>query len=138
MKSVFKVVLLFFAGGLLYWCIEMLFRGRSHWTMMVVGGICFLICGGLNEFFLFQMPLLLQGIWCSILITLIEFASGCILNLWLHLNIWDYSNLPLNLFGQICLPFSLLWILVGIFAVVLDDYLRYWFFHEEKPKYKVL
>ena len=51
---------------------------------------------------------------------------------------WDYSSMPMNLLGQICLPFSLLWILVGIIAVVVDDYLRYWLFGEEKPHYKLI
>lgn len=138
MKSFIKRFLLFLIGGFIYYAMEMAFRGRSHWTMIIVGGICFLICGELNEHLSFQMSLLFQGILCSIGITVVEFVSGCILNLWMKLNIWDYSNLPLNLFGQICLPFSLLWIFVGIFAVIVDDYLRYWFFKEEKPHYKII
>lgn len=138
MKSFINGLFLFFAGGFIYYAMEMLFRGRSHWTMIIVGGICFLICGGINEWFTFSMPLLLQGVICSLLITSVEFLSGCILNIWLKMNVWDYSNTPFNLLGQICLPFSLLWVLVGIIAVILDDYLRYWFFGEEKPHYKIL
>ena len=49
--------------------------------------------------------------------------------------VWDYSGMPLNYKGQICLPFSILWIFVSIAAVVLDDWLRYWLFGEERPHY---
>jgi len=45
----------------------------------------------------------------SIFITAVEFICGCIVNLWLHMNIWDYRFLPDDLLGQICLPFSGVW-----------------------------
>lgn len=138
MKLFIKYLILFLAGGIIYYGIEMIGRGRSHWTMIIVGGICFLICGGLNEVLTFEMSLLFQGIICSVFITAVEFVSGCILNLHFELGIWDYSRMPMNLLGQICLPFSLLWILIGIIAVVVDDYLRYWLFREEKPHYKLI
>ena len=60
---------------------------------------------------------------------------GLQLNVWLGLGVWDYSGMPLNYKGQICLPFSILWIFVSIAAVVLDDWLRYWLFGEEHPHY---
>lgn len=138
MKSVFKMFALFCMGGALYFMLEMLFRGRSHWTMAVVGGICFLICGGLNEWFTFDMPLWLQGVACAVMVTIVEFGAGSVLNLWLKLDIWDYSNMPFNLLGQICLPFTVLWFFIGMLAVIADDYLRYWLFAEEKPEYRVL
>lgn len=138
LKSFIKAVILFLAGGMIYYGMEMAFRGRSHWAMVIVGGICFLLCGALNEILTFEMSLLLQGGICAVMITAVEFMAGCILNLWLCLEIWDYSSMPMNLLGQICLPFSLLWILVGIIAVVVDDYLRYWLFGEEKPHYKLI
>lgn len=138
MKSVFKWVFLFCTGGVLYWCMEMMARGRSHWTMVIVGGICFFLCGVLNEIFTFSMPLLLQGVLGAVLITVVEFISGCIINLCYCMEVWDYSNFPLNVLGQICLPFSILWIFVAILAVIIDDYLRYWLFDEEKPHYKIL
>ena len=56
-------------------------------------------------------------------------------HVWLGLGVWDYSGMLLNYKGQICLPFSILWIFVSIAAVVLDDWLRYWLFGEERPHY---
>lgn len=138
MKSFIKMFALFIIGGLIYFVLEMLFRGRSHWTMVVVGGVCFLICGAINEIFDYDMSLLKQGTICAALVTGVELVAGIIINLWMGLNVWDYSNMPLNLFGQICLPFSLLWVGIGIVAVIVDDYLRYWLFGEEKPQYKLI
>ena len=54
------------------------------------------------------------------------------------MNVWNYSALPLNIMGQICLPFSLLWLLLSGVIIVVDDYIRYKFFNEKKPKYKFL
>lgn len=73
---------------------------------------------------------------CTIGITLIEFISGCVINIWLNLGVWDYSNQALNILWQVCLLYSGFWYLLSIVAIVLDDYLRYWFFNEEKLHYK--
>lgn len=135
MRSIFKHSLLFLVGGSLYLLIEVAFRGHTHWTMLVVGGVSFVLCGLVNEIFSWEMLIELQMLICMLIITAVEFVSGCILNLWIGLNVWDYSNLPLNLIGQICLPFSAAWYFLSLVAIVLDDYLRYWLFHEEKPRY---
>lgn len=134
-RSAQKMVILLLIGGLIYYGIEVAWRGYSHWTMALVGGICFVVIGGINEFFPWTMPLALQGVIGACFITAMELVSGLILNVWLGLGIWDYSAIPLNFMGQICLPFGLLWILLSVVAVVLDDWLRYWFFGEERPHY---
>lgn len=135
MKALVKGIALGGAGGTLYILIELLFRGKTHWTMWLVGGICFLLCGAVNEYFPWEMPVAEQMVICSAAITAVEFLSGVILNLWLGLGIWDYGGLPFNLLGQVCLPFSCAWLILGGAAILLDDYLRYWFFGEEKPRY---
>ena len=73
----------------------------------------------------------------SIIITILEFITGCIVNLWLGWNIWDYSNLPYNLLGQISLFSSIGWIGLSLVGIVLDDYIRYIYFDEERPRYKL-
>ena len=133
--KVLKYLLLLDTGGLIYYALEILFRGNSHPTMIFVGGTCFILCGLLNNIFSWEMPIWLQMFWSAVIITLVELASGYILNLILGLNIWDYSDMPFNFAGQICLPFSILWFFLSVVAIVLDDYLRYWFFGEEKPRY---
>lgn len=131
----FLHLFLFIVGGLIYFCIETLWRGYSHWTMIGVGGVCFVLCGLLNEVLKWDTVIWKQMFICSIIITAVEFTSGLILNVWLGLGIWDYSNIPLNILGQICLPFTLLWYVLSAPAIILDDYLRYWIFGEEKPHY---
>lgn len=135
-NSVCKTAILFVFGGLVYFGLEVLFRGHSHWTMFVLGGFLFLILGELNEGLLeWDTPLIWQGVLGSAIVTGAELVTGMILNIWLGLGVWDYSGMPFNYKGQICLPFSILWIFVSIAAVVLDDWLRYWLFGEEHPHY---
>ena len=122
-------------GGLLYVLVELAFRGRSHWTMFLVGGLCFWLIGLINEVLPWEMQLWKQCIIGAVIVTAIEFLAGCFINLWLGWDVWDYSNMPFNVLGQICLPFSLLWILLSAVAIVLDDHLRYWIYGEEKPHY---
>ena len=135
MKRYHKEIILWLIGGLLYMGIELMWRGYSHWTMFVLGGICFVLLGRINEVIPWNMPLWLQGLIGTAIITGLEFITGCIVNLWLGWNVWDYSNVPFNVLGQICLPYILLWIPISLAGIVSDDYLRHWIFKEEKPHY---
>lgn len=135
LNNMAKSMFLFFVGGLLYYLIEVVWRGYSHWTMYCLGGLCFVCIGLINEVIPWEMPLWRQGIIGALMITVLEFAVGCIVNIVLGWNVWDYSDVPFNICGQICLPFTLLWFAVSLAAVVLDDYIRYWAFHEERPHY---
>ena len=135
-RTILKHAVLALIGGCVYFLIELFWRGHSHWTMAVMGGVCFILIGDINEFIPWNMPLILQGGIGSVVITAMELFCGVVLNLWLKLDIWDYSTMPFNFLGQICLPFSLLWVALSILAVILDDWLRYWLFKEERPTYK--
>lgn len=130
-----KILVLFLIGGLLYYLIEIAYRGFSHWSMFIVGGICFLLIGYINIFFEWETPIWMQMGISALIITAMEFLSGCILNLWLDWNIWNYSNLPFNLFGQICLPYVVIWFFLSVVGIVLDDMIRWLLFGEQKPKY---
>lgn len=134
-----KYLFLFLFGAIVYYLIEVLWRGYSYFSMAILGGACFVIIGLLNEHIFFDnIGLLYQMILSSGIVTLLELISGIILNVWLKLDIWDYSNLPFNFMGQICLPFSLAWVLLSLIAIIVDDYLRYKFFDEPFPKYHIL
>ena len=137
MKLLLKNTILCFIGGAIYYLIEIAWRGYSHWTMCLLGGFCFLCIGLINEFFTWEIKIWKQAIYGTALITVLEFFSGCIINIWLGWNVWDYSNVPFNVLGQICLPYIILWFPLTIVGIVLDDYLRYWLFNEEKPHYKI-
>ena len=137
-NNLIKLLVLFLIGGFSYYGIEILWRGYSHISMFALGGICFVIIGNINEYFSWEMPLLKQGIIGSLIVTMLAPPTGCIVNLWLNLNVWDYSGLSFNFMGQICLWFSLIWVALSIVAVIVDDWLRYWLFGEEKPHYKIM
>lgn len=134
MKTFFKYLVLFLIGGALYYSLEKLFRGYSFLAMAVCGGLCFIICGAVNEKAR-CMPLVLQMLISACEITAIEFAVGLILNIWLGLNMWDYSNMPGNILGQICPQFMAIWFLISAVGIFLDDLIRWVLFGEEKPHY---
>lgn len=136
-KLLLKYAFLFLIGGLIYMGIELLWRQRTHWTMGIVGGICFVEIGLINEIISWSLPLIGQALIGASLVTINEFIAGVIINIWLGWNVWDYSQLPFNILGQVCLPFFFLWILVSVIAIILDDYLRYRFFDEEWPTYYI-
>lgn len=133
--SILKFLILFIFGGAVYFLIEILWRGYSHWTMFLLGGLCFVIVGAINNCIPWEMKFEKQMTIGAIIITALEFIVGVIVNLILKWNIWDYSMLPFNILGQISLPFSLIWFLLSGIIIIVDDYLRYKLFKEEKPKY---
>ena len=136
--SILKFLILFVFGGVIYFLIEILWRGYSHWTMFLLGGLCFVIVGAINNFIPWKMKFEKQMAIGAIIITILEFIVGVVVNLILKWNIWDYSMLPFNMLGQICLPFSLIWFLLSGVIIIVDDYLRYKLFKEDNPKYSFL
>lgn len=133
-----KYLLLFFLGGFLYGAIEILSRGYSHISMFLAGGLCFLGIGAINEILPENTALTSQMLISAVIVTVIEFVTGMIVNVWMGLSVWDYSNQPYNVYGQICLLFSLLWFFLSLPAILLDDYLRFKIFKQKKHKYKIL
>lgn len=130
-----KYTFLFLTGGFTYGFVENISRGFSHISMFIAGGICFILIGLLNEVLPWDLSLLSQMVMASLIITIVEFISGIIVNRWLHLNIWDYSNIPFNYMGQVCLLFTIIWFFLSYPCILLDDYLRYYMLGEEKPHY---
>ena len=135
--KLFKWGVLALAGGIIYGAIEMLARGYTHWTMVILGGICFVAVGLLNEVLPWETPFTLQMLCGGVIITVLELVTGVIVNLKLGWEIWDYSGEWGNFLGQICPLYSLFWILLSAAAIVIDDYLRYKFFGEDKPRYRL-
>lgn len=132
-----KLLMLFCYGGCLYTIVELLFRGNSHWTMFILGGLCFLLVGGIDEVF-GNMTLIAQMGISAVIITVLEFICGCIVNLWLDMDVWNYTSLPFNILGQVCLIFTVAWFFLSLVGIVTDDFLRWKLFEEEKPKYRII
>lgn len=132
-----KTLFLFYFGGATYCTIEVFVREWSHWSMFLLGGLVFVVVGSMNQIWGWETGLIKQ-IAAGVAVTLAgEFVTGCIVNLWLGWNIWDYSDFPGNILGQICPQFALLWIPLVLIAIVVDDVIRWKFYGEEKPRYYI-
>ncbi|MBQ8207902.1 MAG: hypothetical protein IJZ89_04115 [Clostridia bacterium] len=122
-ESTLEIGLIFLTGAVLYYSIEVLWRGYSHAAMAVLGGLCFLGLYLMGRFFP-SMPLLIYCILGGLIISTLELGTGELLNNLLGLDIWDYSDMPLNFRGQICLLFSFFWCLISLPANFLSKIMR--------------
>ena len=111
-----KNTVLFAVGGGIYTALEFLWRGRSHWTMFVLSGGCFLAIGQLGRKFP-KLSLPVRAVLGSLICTAGELLTGLVFNR--DFRIWDYRDLPGNFRGQICLPFTLLWVPLSALAAVV-------------------
>ena len=132
-KRLFYWLTLFLCGGVLYVTIELLWRGWSHYSMFLAGGIGFLLLGRLTKD---RLPPWVEVLIGAGIITMIELASGLVFNR--NYTVWDYRDAPLNLWGQICLPFALLWFPVSGAAIFAEDWLRLRLFGERPAPYRWL
>jgi uncharacterized membrane protein len=135
--GIWKNAVLFYLGGMGYVALELIWRGWSHGSMFLVGGLCFLLLGNIDRF-VPDMPLLFQSVLGAILVTGVELVSGLIINLWLGLGVWDYSGYPYEFLGQVCMSYFFLWIWVAAFAVLLEDLLRTKLFGETALSYRLI
>lgn len=123
-RALLRYMTVFAVGALAYGLIEIAARGYTHISMGLVGGICMLVIDILGSFRRKGFPLAAALMLTTFFITASELISGVILNLNMHLNIWDYSDMPFNYRGQICLPFVFLWFLLSILGTVVDELLH--------------
>lgn len=119
--KIWKQAVLFVLGGAGYVGLEYLWRGWSQYSMFFAGGSAFLLLGGLNRAEP-KLPLPLRSVVGAGVVTGVELAAGLLVNR--AYQVWDYRGLPLNFHGQICVPFTLLWIPVSAGAMVLYDRLE--------------
>ena len=123
MRGLKKFGLFFIIGSLGYGLIEILWRGRTHWSMLIAGGLAFVMFSVIADR-LSRRNILVKAIICAIGITAIEFVFGVIFNIVLKMKVWDYSSIPFNLFGQICLRFSLMWLGLSMIFLPLANFLN--------------
>ncbi len=99
---------LFAIGGIGYGIIELLWRRYTHWSMVLTGGVCFMLLYRIFKY-LADIAMWQKCFVGSAVITCAELIVGFFVNIRAKLNVWDYSNHLLNLHGQICPLYSLLW-----------------------------
>lgn len=102
----------FLMGYFCYSLVEIVLRGYTHWTMCLTGGFVMTILYAINS--RRTMTLMKSCALGSLFITMTELAVGIFDNIIMHWNVWDYSNMPFNFLGQICIPFSAFWFVLCI------------------------
>lgn len=119
MRTFFNYLIAALIGGFGYCLIEIIWRGRTHYSMFFAGAMV------LSTFYFisknYYLPLWEKCLVGMLIITSVELVFGIVFNIILKENVWDYSNMPLNFMGQICVPFSLMWFaLSGVTFKVLE------------------
>lgn len=132
-----KYIFLAWFGGSAYVTMEVFARARSHWTMFVLAAVVFIAVGLFNELLSWETSLVWQVLIGVAMATMTELLTGLVVNVWLGWGVWDYSQMPGNLWGQICPQFTALWAPLILLAIVLDDVIRWRFFGEARPRYRV-
>lgn len=108
-----NLVFSFTYGFCLYPFLEILWRGYTHVTMCFAGGICSCLI-----FFIMKSSkksIWLKSFYCAVGITIVELIFGIIFNIIFKMDVWDYSDEPLNLLGQICLSYFFIWYFLSLF-----------------------
>ena len=136
-KNLAEYLFLFWVGGSVYVEIELLYRGYTHWSMFILAGIVFITVGWMNEYIFdwhtqFGWQVLIATLWA----TGLEYVCGVILRHF-GLQVWDYSNVPLNVDGLICVPFMSVWAVLMVVAIVIDDIIKFYFFEGSRPHYHI-
>lgn len=114
--KIWKQAVLFYLGGCAYMGLELLWRGRSHGSMFIAGGTCFLLIGQLNQVQP-RLPLPLRAVTGAGIVTMVELGVGLLCNR--NFEVWDYRERAGNFLGQICPAFTVLWIPVSLMALGL-------------------
>ncbi len=129
MQNVFKYGYMLMFGGITYGLIEVLWRGYTHISMVIIGGMSFAFIGMMRRF-LENSSFLLKCVTGALFITVLEFFTGLIVNVWLQLGIWDYANLPFNIMGQICPTYLSFWIVLSGAAMYIERFVSIYAFGE--------
>lgn len=116
--------LIFLTGSCVYPTLEMIWRGRTHYSMAIAGGVCLSLINRVCCEKMRRQGLAARCAAGAAIVTGVELAIGLVVNRWLDFQVWDYSDVPFNLFGQVCLPYSLLWFGISLPAMALCELCR--------------
>lgn len=137
-KKISETLFLGVLGGSIYYTIEMVFRGFSHWSMFLLGGLSMVFFGQQGIWTEWKDPLWKQVLRCTLFVTAGEFITGIIVNKWMKWEVWDYSDQPFQLFGQICVPFIILFSGLCVIGIFIAGYVLHLIFGEKNPNFHVL
>ncbi|MBQ9233877.1 MAG: hypothetical protein IJ167_07570 [Lachnospiraceae bacterium] len=134
-KNIFESMILWITGGLFYFYLEIAYRNYSHYSMIFCGGFCFLIVGSVGNYILKNIKpvyksILLIMFFGALIITTLELFTGIIVNLKFDMGVWDYSSLKYNVYGQICLGYTLIWALLSLLCVYFINIIKTYIFEK--------
>lgn len=124
MTDLRRYFFIFIVGAVGYCGLEVLWRGFTHPSMAVVGGLCLILIQRINRRFR-EKPLYLRAALCAVGISVVEFLAGILLNVVLNLNVWDYSAQPFDLLGQVCPLYSVLWFFLSCGVIFFGNKIPY-------------
>lgn len=135
-------MLLWVWGGTIYFILEVIWKvfttpERISWTMLVIAIILSIPLERCGAELPWEMPLALQSLICTCVVTVTELAAGIVLNILLKLDIWDYSALWGNFMGQICPLYTVIWYVLCFAFIPIFDLIRWSIEGGEKPTYKL-
>lgn len=116
MKNKKADAVIFSVGAAGYGFLELLWRGHTHWSMLLAGGVCFSFFALIGEK-MKKCNIFVKALAGGAFITAIEFLFGIIFNIILKKKVWDYSKMPFNIAGQVCLLYSALWTVLSIICI---------------------
>lgn len=135
MKQIWKYPVLCFITGMCYCEMELLARGVTYLPMTFIGGAAVTMIGAMTRRHDAGQLKMWQVCTLGMLMILdVEYISGYLFNLRMHMDLWDYSGRPFNLNGQICLKNALIWFFLVPLAVWINEFLRWKLFGESRPQ----
>lgn len=135
LKLFIKNLILFIIFGAIYFGLESIWKGApAHWTMFALGGMIGFLIGDVNGKIHWKTPIFQQATIGLGVAIFSDAVAGVILNIILRLDIWRYTKFDF-LWGQCGLPFCIIWLILSFACILLDDWIRWRFFGEEKPHY---
>ncbi len=123
LSKIFNVNLfvIFGLGAVCYGLIEVITRGYTHPSMLLAGGICFISMWYIDKM---KINFIIKCILSATVITTVELIFGCVFNIVLKYDVWDYSHEPFNLLGQICLKFFVIWCFLSAGGILLSRLIK--------------
>ncbi len=137
LNKIIEDFILWITGGLFYFYMEIAFRNYSHYSMIICGGFCFLIVGRIGEYILEREANILKAevlimFFGALSITSLELFTGIIVNVIFDMNVWNYSSVKYNVYGQICLAYTMIWSLLSLLCVYVFCAIKVFLFKTPK------
>lgn len=123
--SIYFTLLYFFVYGFLGWCTEVGFAAfKTHHFVnrgFLNGPICPIYGVGVTAVITVLTPyksdIIVLYILSVVLVTVLEGVTGWAMDKIFHNKWWDYSDMPLNIGGYVCLLFSIVWGFACLFII---------------------